>query len=60
MKKLYESIVVPIADKQTKGAWYRTWRVISLDGSTLDTADTVENEKVFGRPASSRGSKRVP
>lgn len=60
LKKLYESIVAPIAEKRTKGAWYRQWRLISLDGSTLDTADNAENEKAFGRPGSSRGSSAFP
>jgi len=56
LKKLYEAVVAPIAEKRTKGAWYRGWRLISLDGSTLDTADTVENEKAFDRPGASRGA----
>jgi hypothetical protein len=60
LQQLYESVVVPIAGKQTKGAWFRKWRLVSLDGSTLDTADTVENEKAFGRPGSSRGSGAFP
>ncbi len=60
VKKLYENIVAPIAEKRTKGAWYRDWRLISLDGSTLDAADTVENEKAFGRPGASRGSSAFP
>ncbi len=60
LKKLYESIVAPVAEKRTKGAWYRQWRLISLDGSTLDTADNVENEKAFGRPGASRGSSAFP
>ena len=60
LKKLYEAIVAPIAEKRTQGAWYRHWRLISLDGTTLDTADTVENEKAFGRPGASRGSSAFP
>ena len=60
LQKLYAAIVAPIAEKRTKGAWYREWRLISLDGSTLDTADTVENEKAFGRPGASRGSSAFP
>ena len=60
LRKLYEAIVEPIATKRTKGAWYRQWRLISLDGSTLDTADTVKNEKAFGRPGASRGSSAFP
>src|SRR5437660_6658447 len=48
MQALYEAIVAPIAERRTKGAWYRDWRLVSLDGSTLDVADTAENEKAFG------------
>jgi Transposase DDE domain/Insertion element 4 transposase N-terminal len=60
LKQLYEALVVPLAERRTKGAWYRHWRLISLDGSTLDTADTLENEKVFGRPGASRGTSAFP
>jgi hypothetical protein len=60
LKKLYETIVAPIAEQRTKGAWYRQWRLVSLDGSTLDVADTVENDQAFGRPGASRGSSAYP
>jgi hypothetical protein len=60
VKKLYETVVSPIAEKRTKGAWYRQWRLVSLDGSTLDVADTAENEKAFGRPGSGRGASAFP
>jgi hypothetical protein len=60
VQTLYEAMVVPVAKKQTKGAWYRQWRLVSLDGSTLDVADTKENEKAFGRPGASRGNAAFP
>lgn len=60
VKKLYDTVVTPIAEKRTKGAWFRQWRLVSLDGSTLDVADTVENDKAFGRPGASRGSSAFP
>src|SRR3954454_21228220 len=60
VQALYEAMVAPIAGKRTKGAWYRQWRLVSLDGSTLDVADTQENEKAFGRPGASRGSSAFP
>jgi hypothetical protein len=60
LKRLYSAVVAPIAEKHTKGAWYRQWRLVSLDGSTLDVADTSENDKAFGRPGSSRGSSAFP
>jgi len=60
VKKLYDGVVAPIAEKRTKGAWYRQWKLVSLDGSTLDVADTAENDQAFGRPAASRGSSAYP
>lgn len=60
VKKLYEAVVSPIAEKHTRGAWYRQRRLVSLDGSTLDVADTAENEEAFGRPGASRGSSAFP
>jgi len=60
VKRLYEAVVLPIAKKGTRGAWYRQWRLVSLDGSTLDVADTAENEQAFGRPGASRGSSAYP
>jgi hypothetical protein len=60
LRRLYEALVAPIAERRTQGAWYRQWRLISLDGSTLDVADTQENERAFGRPGASRGSSAFP
>jgi hypothetical protein len=60
LQALYEAVVVPIAERRTKGAWYRDWRLTSLDGSTLDVADTAENEKSYGRPGASRGASAFP
>ena len=53
---LYRRLVTPIAMAGTPGAWYRGWRVMSLDGTTLDVADTADNARAFGRPASARGA----
>ena len=60
LKKLYETVVTPIAEKRTQGAWYRQWRLVSLDGSTLDVADTAENHRAFGRPGARRGAAAYP
>lgn len=55
VRKLYEQMVGPIATEKTRGAFYRSWRLVSLDGSTLDVGDTEENVRAFGRPGVSRG-----
>jgi hypothetical protein len=60
VKQLHDDIVEPIAVKKTRGAWYENWKVVSLDGSTLDIADTQENQEAFGRPGASRGSSAYP
>lgn len=60
MSQLHEEVVKPIAVAATQGAWYRRWRLVSLDGSTLEVADEKENERAFGRPSASRGSSAYP
>jgi transposase IS4-like protein/DDE family transposase len=60
MKALYDVVVKPVATAETQGAWYRQWLLVSLDGSTLDVADTADNEKEFGRPGASRGASAYP
>lgn len=57
---LHDAVVKPIARELTNGAWYRSWRLVSLDGSTLDIADEKGNEKAFGRPSASRGNSAFP
>jgi hypothetical protein len=59
-KHLHDAVVRPIAVAATRGAWYRRWRLVSVDGSTLDLADTAENVAAFGRPSASRGSSAFP
>jgi len=60
LQHLHDGIVKPIAVPATQGAWYRTWRLVSLDGSTLDVADEAGNAQAFGRPQASRGTSAFP
>ncbi len=60
VRALYRQVVAPIARQKTEGAWYRGWRLVSIDGSTWDVADTPENAGEFGRPGSSRGQSAYP
>jgi hypothetical protein len=60
LRKLYVDVVVPVATRQTQGAWYRDWKLVSIDGTTLDTADTEANQEAFGRPGGSRGRSAFP
>jgi transposase IS4-like protein/DDE family transposase len=60
LRRLYDEVVRPIATRATKGAWYRRWRLVSLDGSCLDVADTEANRAEFGVPGASRGASAFP
>jgi Insertion element 4 transposase N-terminal/Transposase DDE domain len=60
VRQLHDDVVRPVAVAATKGAWYRAWRLISVDGSTLDVADEKGNNEAFGRPGASRGESAYP
>ena len=55
LMRLHDELARPIATPATRGAWYKRWRLVSLDGSTLDVVDDPANEKAFGRPGASHG-----
>lgn len=54
LRLLFEATAAPLASEATKGAFYRGLRLVSLDGTCLDVADTPENDEAFGRPGSNR------
>jgi hypothetical protein len=60
MRRIFETVAKPIATKKTRGAFYREWRVVAIDGTTLDVPDTTENEREFGRPGVARGKSGFP
>lgn len=60
LRDLYLRVVQPMATRASIGAWYRSWRLVTIDGSCLDVADTKRNERAFGRPGASRGKAGFP
>jgi hypothetical protein len=60
LKRLYERLVQPLAEKWLKSAWYRQWRLVTMDGTTMRTLDTEANEARFGKPTSNRGKGTYP
>jgi hypothetical protein len=54
LELLFRAVARPLAGESTRGAFYRGLRLVSLDGTCLDVADTEPNEKAFGRPGSAR------
>ena len=60
LRQLHDEVVKPIAVAATKGAWYRSLRLVSVDGSTLEVTDEAANDQAFGRPGASRGVSAFP
>lgn len=54
LELLFSAVAAPLAGQRTRGAFYRGLRLMSLDGTCLDVADTPANAKALGRPGSSR------
>jgi hypothetical protein len=60
VKALFATACQPVATADTRGAFYRQWRVAAMDGTTFDLPDTAANLEAFGRPArSGRGEQQV-
>jgi hypothetical protein len=55
LAELFARCCVPLATEETRGAFWRGRRVMTIDGTVLDAPDTPENQAEFGRPGSSRG-----
>jgi len=55
LAELYSRACVPLATPETRGAFYRRWRVVAIDGTTIDVADTGPNAAELGRAGTARG-----
>lgn len=60
LRELQDELVRPLAGPDTRGAWYRQWRLVSLDGSTLEVPDTKANAQEFGRPHNQKSQGGFP
>lgn len=60
LEGLFERGCVPLATEATPGAFYRDWKLVAIDGTTLDVPDTPANDATFGRPGASRGASAFP
>lgn len=54
LELLFSAVATPLASASTRGAFYRDLRLMSVDGTCLDVADTPANAAALGRPGSSR------
>ena len=54
---LFARVAQPIGTEAMPGAWLAGRRLVAIDGTCLDVADTVGNEAFFGRPGVNKGEK---
>jgi hypothetical protein len=60
MRELFREVSGPMARVDTPGGFYRTWRLMGIDGTTFDMPDTPENECIFGRGGNQRSPNAFP
>jgi hypothetical protein len=54
---LFERVARPIGDEATPGVWLAGRRLVAVDGTCLDVADTTVNAEYFGRPGVNKGEQ---
>ena len=59
-RELFHAVAGPIATPETAGAFLSGLRLLAIDGTTLDVADTPTNDRAFGRPTTRRAPGAFP
>lgn len=57
LASLFSRVARPLAGPGTPGAWLAGKRLVAIDGTCLDVADTAANDEHFGRPGVNKGEK---
>ncbi len=57
LRVLFERVARPLATEVTPGSWLAGRRLVAIDGTTLDVADTEANDAFFGRPGVTKGER---
>ena len=57
MERLFAAVARPLAGKDTPGCWLAGRRLVAIDGTCLDLADTPANDEHFGRPGVMKGER---
>jgi hypothetical protein len=54
---LFDRVAVPLGGPDTPGVWVAGRRLVAVDGTCLDVADTPANDEHFGRAGVAKGEK---
>lgn len=58
LRVLFAATAQPMADARTPGAFWRGLRLVAVDSTCWDVADTAANGRAFGRPGNTRGTDK--
>ena len=54
---LFARVATPLATPTMPGSWLAGRRLVAIDGTCLDVADTAKNAEFFGRPGVNKGER---
>ena len=57
LEALFTKVAMPLGTESTPGAFLAGRRIVAIDGTCLDVADTTENAEFFGRPGVNKGEQ---
>jgi hypothetical protein len=57
VEALFRRVAGPLATEDTPGSWLAGRRLVAIDGTCLDVADTVDNDAFFGRAGVNKGER---
>jgi len=57
VEALFRRVAHPLAGPETPGSWLAGRRLVAIDGTCLDVADTTVNDEHFGRGGVSKGER---
>ena len=60
MESLFDVICRPMAVKGTRGAWYREWRLMAVDGSEVDLPDEKKILEEYPKHGNDKGDYPFP
>lgn len=60
LEEVFEQVAGPVAERSTRGAWLRDWRLLAIDGFEVDLPDTAKNAAEFGYAGSGANRSAFP
>ena len=57
LRELFSRVAIPLAPQDTPGAFLAHRRIVAIDGTCIEVADTPENSAYFGRAGVSKGER---